>query len=223
MIKNIIIEAITKVILGFVLIGALIFIPAGNIMFKNGWLLIMILFIPMVIIGIVMMIKNPELLKKRLNAKEEQKGQKIVVKLSGLMFVMGFIVAGFTHRFGWHTVNDGVVIVACFIFLIGYGIYLEVIRENAYLSRTVKICENQKVVDTGLYAVIRHPMYLATIFMFLSMPLILGSIYSFIIFCFYPFIIVMRIKKEEEFLKKELSGYSEYLKKVKYRLIPFIW
>ena len=223
MTRRLLIEAITKIFLGIILVGALIFIPAGTIMFKNGWLLILVLFIPMIIIGVVMMIKNPQLLKNRLNTKEEQKEQKNIIKLSGLMFVTGFVVAGLTHRFNWYTLHDSVVNIACVIFLIGYSIYMEVIRENMYLSRTVKICENQKVIDTGLYGIVRHPMYLATVFMFLSMPLVLGSIYSFLIFCIYPFIIAMRIKKEEEFLKKELRGYSKYLEKVKYRLIPFIW
>lgn len=217
------IQAITKFLLGVVLVGLLIFLPAGTFSFPNGWLFIGILFVPMFCAGIVMMFKNPELLKKRLNAKEKQKEQSLVVKLSGLMFLIGFVVAGLGFRFNWYTLPKSVVVAATIVFLVAYLIYAEVLRENIYLSRTIEIQENQKVIDTGLYGIVRHPMYSATLLLFLSMPIVLGSIYSFLIFIVYPFIIAKRIKNEEQLLEKELDGYSEYKKKVKYRLIPFIW
>lgn len=217
------IQAITKFLFGFVLIGLLIFLPAGTLSFFNGWLFMGVLFVPMFIAGIVMMFKNPDLLKSRLDAKEKQREQSIVVKLSGLMFLAGFIVAGLDFRFGWLTLPKGVVIVAAIVFLVAYILYAEVLRENTYLSRTIEVHENQKVIDTGLYGIVRHPMYSVTLLLFLSMPLVLGSIYSFIIFLSYPFIIAKRIKGEEEFLEKELDGYREYKQKVRYRLIPFIW
>ena len=215
--------AILKFISGVALVGVLIFLPAGTLAFFNGWLLMGILFIPMFFAGIVMMIKNPQLLKSRLDAKEKIKEQSMVVKLSGLMFLIGFIVAGFGFRFNWFILPKGVAIGASAVFLLAYILYAEVLRENTYLSRTIKVQENQKVIDTGLYGIVRHPMYSATLLLFLSMPLVLGSVYSFIIFLAYPFIIAKRIKGEEEFLEKELEGYSEYKQKVKYRLIPFIW
>ena len=217
------IQAIAKFLLGVVLVGVLLFLPAGTFSFFNGWLFMSILFIPMFLAGIVMMFKNPTLLKSRLDAKEKQKEQSLVIKLSGLMFLAGFIVAGLGVRFNWYILPTPVVIVATFLFLIAYLIYAEVLRENTYLSRTIEVQENQKVIDTGLYGIVRHPMYSATLLLFLSMPIVLGSLYSFLIFLAYPFIIAKRIKAEEEFLEKELSGYSEYKKKVKYRLIPFIW
>lgn len=217
------IEAITKFIFGVVLVGLLIFLPAGTFSFLGGWLFMGLLFIPMFFAGIVMMLKNPELLKKRLNAKEKQKKQSLVVKLSGLMFLAGFIVAGLDFRFSWFTMPKGVVLGAGTVFLIAYILYAEVLRENTYLSRNVEVQQNQKVITTGLYGVIRHPMYSATLLLFLSMPIVLGSIYSFLIFLAYPFIIAKRIKNEEEFLEKELDGYREYKQKIKYRLIPFIW
>ncbi|MBE6772501.1 MAG: isoprenylcysteine carboxylmethyltransferase family protein [Ruminococcaceae bacterium] len=217
------IQAITKFLFGFVLIGLLIFLPAGTLSFFNGWLFMGILFVPMFIAGIVMMFKNPDLLKSRLDAKEKQREQSIVVKLSGLMFLVGFIVAGLDFRFGWLTLPKGVVIGAAIVFLAAYILYAEVLRENTYLSRTIEVQENQKVIDTGLYGIVRHPMYGVTLLLFLSMPLVLGSIYSFLIFLSYPFIIAKRIKGEEEFLEKELDGYREYKQKVRYRLIPFIW
>ncbi|MBQ2848324.1 MAG: isoprenylcysteine carboxylmethyltransferase family protein [Clostridia bacterium] len=217
------IQAITKFLFGFVLIGLMIFLPAGTLSFFNGWLFTGILFVPMFIAGIVMMFKNPDLLKSRLDAKEKQREQSIVVKLSGLMFMSGFIVAGLDFRFGWLTLPKGVVIVAAIVFLVAYILYAEVLRENTYLSRTIEVQENQKVIDTGLYGIVRHPMYSVTLLLFLSMPLVLGSIYSFLIFLSYPFIIAKRIKGEEEFLEKELDGYREYKQKVRYRLIPFIW
>ena len=217
------IQAVTKFSLGVILIGLLIFLPAGTLSFFNGWLFMGLLFVPMFIAGIVMILKNPELLKSRLDAKEQQKEQALVVKLSGLMFLAGFIVAGLGFRFGWYTLPKGVVIGASVVFILAYILYAEVLRENTYLSRTIQVQENQKVVDTGLYGVVRHPMYSATLLLFLSMPLVLGSVYSFLIFLVYPFIIAKRIKHEEEFLEKELVGYSEYKTKVKYRMIPFIW
>lgn len=215
--------AILKFLLGVVLVGVLLFLPAGTLAFFNGWLLMGILFVPMFCAGIVMMFKNPELLKSRLDAKEKQKDQSIVVKLSGLMFLAGFIVAGLDFRFGWFTLPKGAAIGGAVVFLVAYILYAEVLRENTYLSRTIQVQENQKVIDTGLYGIVRHPMYSATLLLFLAMPIVLGSLYSFIIFLAYPFIIAKRIKGEEAFLEKELDGYREYKQKVKYRLIPFIW
>ena len=216
-------SAILKFLLGVVLVGLLIFLPAGTFSFFNGWLFMGILFVPMFIAGIVMMVKNPKLLESRLDAKEKEAEQSLVVKLSGLMFLAGFIVAGLGVRFGWYTLPKPVVIASAVVFLIAYILYAEVLRENTYLSRTIEVQEGQKVIDTGLYGIVRHPMYSVTLLLFLSMPLVLGSIYSFVIFLAYPFIIAKRIKHEEEFLEKELNGYKEYKQKVKYRLIPFIW
>ena len=216
-------QAIMKFLLGVLLVGALIFWPAGTFRYFNGWLLMGILFVPMFVAGIVMMIKNPDLLKSRLNAKETQKDQSMVVKLSGLMFLAGFIVSGLGVRFGWYTLPDTVVWVGTALFLAAYALYAEVLRENTYLSRTIEVQEDQKVIDTGLYGIVRHPMYSATLLLFLSMPLVLGSVYAFIIFLAYPLIIVKRLKSEEAFLEKELKGYREYRQKVKYRLIPYIW
>ena len=216
-------SAILKFLFGVVLVGLLIFLPAGTVSFFNGWLLMGILFVPMFFAGILIMFKNPELLKSRLNAKEKQKEQSVVVKLSGLMFLAGFIVAGLGFRFGFYMLPKGVVIGGAVVFLIAYILYAEVLRENTYLSRTIEVQENQKVIDTGLYGIVRHPMYSVTLLLFLSMPIVLGSVYSFLIFLVYPFIIAKRIKHEEEFLLQELDGYREYKQKVKYRLIPFIW
>ena len=216
-------EAIIKIILGVVLVGLLIFLPAGTLNYFNGWLLMGILFIPMFIAGIVMMIKNPELLKRRLDAKEKIGEQKSVIKLSGLMFIVGFIIAGLDYRFSLLPLPSFISIIGSILFIISYVLYAEVLRENTYLSRTIKVEKNQKVIDTGLYSIVRHPMYMATLILFLSMPLVLGSIISFLVFLIYPFIIIKRLKNEEEFLEKELDGYSEYKKKVKYRLIPFIY
>ncbi len=217
------IQAITKFILGVVLVGLLIFLPAGTFSFMNGWLFMAIMFIPMLIAGVLMMFKNPELLKKRLGAKETQKEQILVIKLSAIMFFVGFIVAGLEFRFGWNTLPNGITIGAALIFLAAYILYAEVLRENIYLSRTVGLQENQIVIDTGLYGIVRHPMYSATLLLFLSTPIVLGSLYSFLVFLLYPFIIAMRIKNEEKFLKKELDGYAKYMQKVKYRLIPYVW
>lgn len=217
------ISATAKFILGVALVGLFIFLPAGTLSFWGGWLLMGILFIPMFFAGIVMMFKNPDLLKSRLNAKEKRGEQEKVVKLSGLMFVAGFIVAGLGFRFNLYTLPKGVSIGAAVVFLVAYILYAEVLRENTYLSRTIEVRENQKVIDTGLYGIVRHPMYSVTLLLFLSMPLVLGSVYSFLIFLAYPFIIARRIKDEEKFLEKELDGYVQYKQKVKYRLIPFIW
>lgn len=216
-------QAIAKFMAGVVLVGLPIFLSAGTFSFFNGWLLMGILFVPMFLAGIVMMLKNPELLQKRLNAKEKQEEQSIVIKMSGLMFLCGFIVSGLGFRFSWYILPRNVVLVFAVLFLLAYILYAEVLRENTYLSRTIEVQENQKVIDTGLYGIVRHPMYSATLLLFLSMPLVLGSVYSFLIFLAYPFIIAKRIKGEEEFLEKELAGYREYKQKVKYRLIPFIW
>ena len=216
-------EAIIKFLLGFFIIGLLLFLPANTISYWNGWLLMGILFVPMFIAGIIMLIKSPELLKKRLNLKEREKEQKQVVVLSGLMFIAGFIVAGLNYRYNWIILPNLVVIISSIIFIISYILYAEVLRENVYLSRTIEVQENQKVIDSGLYGIVRHPMYAATLLLFLTIPLILGSLISFIIFLIYPFIIAKRIKNEEQVLEKDLPGYLEYKKKVKYRLIPFIW
>lgn len=216
-------EAIIKIILGILLVGLLIFLPAGTLNYFNGWLLCGILFIPMFIAGVIMMIKSPELLKRRLSAKEKIGEQKIVILLSLLMFICGFVLAGLDFRFGWIKLPNFVSIIGSILFIIAYLLYAEVLRENVYLSRTIEVSENQKVIDTGLYSIVRHPMYMATVILFLSMPLVLGSIISFIVFLIYPFIIIKRLKNEEEFLEKELKGYKEYKEKVKYRLIPFIW
>lgn len=216
-------QAIIKFTLGVFIVALLLFISAGTIDYWNGWLFIGILFIPMFIAGIVLMIKSPELLRKRLNSKETENDQKQVIAFSGLMFLVGFIVAGLNYRFSFIILPNSVIIVASIIFIIAYILYAEVLRENAYLSRTIEVQENQKVIDTGLYGIVRHPMYAVTILLFLAMPLILGSIISFIIFLIYPIIIAKRIKNEEEVLEKDLMGYSEYKKKVKYKVIPFIW
>ena len=221
--RKLFISAIAKFLAGVVLVGALLFIPAGTLAWPQGWRLMVILFVPMFLAGIVMLFKNPELLEKRLNAKEKEKDQQDVVKLSGLMFLAAFIVAGLNFRFGWIILPDWISWAAVVIFLISYGLYAEVMRENTYLSRTVEVQENQKVVDTGLYGIVRHPMYMSTLFLFLAMPLVLGSVISFLIMLLYIPIIVKRIRNEEQVLEKDLEGYTEYMQKVKYRMIPFIW
>lgn len=221
--SSLFLQAIVKFALGVALVALLVFLPAGALQFFNGWLLMGILFIPMFLAGLVMIFKNPALLRSRLDAKEKQKEQDLVVKLSGLMFLAGFVVAGLGYRFEWYILPKWVAIGGAVVFLIAYVLYAEVLRENAYLSRTIQVQENQKVIDTGMYGIVRHPMYSATLILFLSMPIVLGSIYSLLIFLLYPFIIAKRIKSEEEFLEKELDGYIEYKQKVKYRLIPFIW
>ena len=216
-------QAIGKFLAGVLIVALLLFLPAGTLRFWNAWLFIGILFVPMFIAGIVMMIKDPELLKKRLNAKEEEKEQKLVVALSGLMFIAAFIAAGLNFRFGWIVLPVWVTYAASVLFLAAYLMYAEVLRENSYLSRTIEVQENQTVIDTGLYGIVRHPMYSATLFLFLSMGLVLGSIISFAILLFYIPIISKRISNEEAVLEKGLEGYSEYRKKVRYKVIPFIW
>lgn len=216
-------QALIKFILGVVIIGALIFISAGTLEYKNGWVFMGILFIPMFFAGIIMLIKNPELLKSRLDAKEKQKDQSVIIKLSGIMFIVGFILAGLDFRYKWLVIPSWIPYVFSVIFLLAYLMWAEVLRENTYLARTIKVSEGQKVIDTGLYGIIRHPMYTATLLLFLSMPLVLGSLISFFVFLFYPILIVIRIINEERFLEEELDGYKEYKMKVKYRLIPFVF
>ena len=220
---KLLVEALTKFICGLLLVGLLIFLPAGTFCYTYGWLLIGLLFVPMLIAGFVMLGKSPEFLKKRLDAKEKQGTQKGVVAFSGLMFIAGFVVAGLDFRFGWSAMPAWVVITASVLFLAAYALYAEVMRENAYLSRTIQVEEGQTVVDTGMYGVVRHPMYAVTILLFLMIPLVLGSWYGLIAFAFYPAIIIVRLKDEEELLTKELPGYCQYKQKVKYRIIPFIW
>ena len=220
--KSLFFQAVTKYIAGLILVILLIFLPAGTLAYWNGWLFIGLLFIPMLFLGAVLLFKNPELLKKRLNSKEEESDQKKVIGLSGIMFLGGFIVSALDFRFGWSNMPIVVEIIASVVFLISYGLYAEVMRENAYLSRTVEVQENQKVIDTGLYGIVRHPMYFVTTLLFLMIPLILGSYPGFVIFLFYPFLLVKRIKNEEEILEKGLEGYAEYKKKVRYHMIPLI-
>ena len=216
-------SAILKFLLGVALVGVLIFLPAGTLSYFGGWLLMGVLFVPMFFAGIVMLVKNPTLLQSRLHAKEKAREQSLVVKLSGLMFIAGFVLAGLGVRFGWYALPRGVAIGGAVVFLLAYVLYAEVLRENTYLSRTIEVQENQKVIDTGLYGIVRHPMYSVTVVLFLAMPIVLGSVYALLVFLLYPFIIAKRIRHEEAFLEKELEGYKEYKTKVKYRLIPFIW
>ena len=216
-------SALIKVTFGILLVGALIFLPAGTLAFAKGWLLMGLLFIPMLIAGFVMLFKAPKLLAKRLDAKEKQGDQKLVVAMSGLMFVAGFVVAGLDYRYSWSRMPMAVTVASSVLFLFAYGLYAEVLRENAYLSRTVKVEEGQTVISTGLYGIVRHPMYSATLLLFLSMPLVLGSVISFVVFLAYPFIIAKRIRNEEHVLEEGLPGYREYKQTVKYRLIPYIW
>jgi protein-S-isoprenylcysteine O-methyltransferase Ste14 len=220
---KLLVEALIKFTCGLLLVGLLLFLPAGTLWYPYGWLFLGLLFIPMLIAGFVMLAKSPDFLKKRLDAKEKQGTQKGVVAFSGLMFIAGFVVAGLDFRFGWSRMPTWVVITASVLFLAAYGLYAEVMRENAYLSRTVKVEEGQTVVDTGLYGIVRHPMYMATILLFLMIPLVLGSWYGLIAFAFYPAIIIVRLKDEENLLTRELPGYAAYKQKVKYRIIPFIW
>lgn len=216
-------EAILKFACGLLLVGLLLFLPAGTLAYAHGWLLVGLLFVPMFVAGLVMLRKSPEFLAKRLDAKEKQAAQKGVLAFSGLMFIAGFVVAGLDFRFGWSKMPTWVVIAASVLFLVAYALYAEVMRENAYLSRTIRVEEGQKVVDTGLYGIVRHPMYAVTVLLFLMIPLVLGSWYALIAFAFYPAIIVIRLKDEEDLLTRQLPGYEDYKQKVKYRLIPFIW
>ena len=216
-------NAFTKFLVGLLLVALLIFLPAGTLAYPGGLLFLCLLFVPMLLMGIVMLARARDLLAKRLDAKEKQAAQKGVQSLAGLVFMAGFVLAGLDFRFGWSDMPLPVVIAASVIFLIGYGLYAEVMRENAYLSRTVKVEEGQTVISTGLYGIVRHPMYLASVLMFLSIPLVMGSWYALIPFAFYPLLMVVRILDEEKLLTAELSGYEEYKRKVKYRMIPFIW
>ena len=216
-------HAIIKFFCGVIVVGALLFIPAGTFDYHNAWLLMCVLFIPMFIAGIVMLIKNPSLLISRLKAHEKEEKQRTVIKLSAVMFVIGFVIAALDFRFSITRMGTWATCAGVVIFIIAYILYAEVLVENTYLSRTIEVKNGQKVIDTGLYGIVRHPMYTATVFLFLSMPLILGSGLSFIIFCAYPFIIAVRIKNEEEVLERELDGYTEYKKRVKYKMIPFIY
>ena len=217
------VNALAKFFCGFLLVGLLIFLPAGTLAFSKGWLLMGLLFGPMFVAGLVMLAKSPVFLEKRLDVKEKRSTQQGVVKLSGLMFIAGFVVAGLDFRFGWSQMPKAVTVAASVLFLLAYLLYAEVMRENAYLSRTIQVEEGQTVVSTGLYGIVRHPMYMATLLLFLVMPLVLGSWWALIPFAFYPAIIISRLKDEEELLTRELAGYEEYKEKVKYRIIPFIW
>ena len=221
--KKLFVQALGKFLLGVVIIGLLIFLPAESLSYWQGWLLMGILFVPMFVAGLVMMARNPELLRKRLNAKEEEKEQKMVVKLSGLLFIAAFVIAGLNWRYRWVMLPDWAVWVAAVLFLVCYLLYAEVLRENTYLSRTIEVQENQTVIDTGLYGIVRHPMYSATTLLFLVMPLVLASPISFVILLLYIPLIVIRIKNEEKVLEEGLPGYKEYKTRVKYRIIPFIW
>jgi len=221
--RDLLIKAFTKFLLGVIVLGILLFLPAGSLHYRQGWLLMGILFIPMSFAGFVLMAKNPELLRKRLNAKEKEAEQKIVVAMSGMLFITAFVLAGLNWRFGWYVLPDWVVCVAAVLFLASYLLYAEVMRENTYLSRTVEVQDNQKVIDTGLYGIVRHPMYTATTIMFLTMPLVLGSPISFLVILGYIPVIAKRIGNEEALLEEGLEGYKDYKKKVKYKMIPFLW
>ncbi len=220
---KLIVQAVTGFLAGLLIVGLLLFLAAGTFAFWQAWLLIIILFVPMLLAGLVMMKKSPDLLRKRLNGKEEQAEQKTVILLSGLMFLAAFIAAGLNVRFGWIQLPGAVSFAAAVIFLLAYILYAEVMRENAYLSRTVEVQENQKVIDTGLYGIVRHPMYMSTLLLFLSMPLVLGSVISFVIMLVYIPIISMRIRNEEQVLEEGLAGYKEYKQRVRYKVIPFVW
>lgn len=220
---KLLISGLSKLVLGFLLIAALLFLPAGTWCYVQAWVFLALMFIPMIIMGIWLYIFQPELLAKRLNNKEKEQQQKNVVALSGLMFIVGFVLSALDYRFTWSVVPLWLTIVASILFLIGYGMYVEVMRENAYLSRTIEVQEGQQLIDTGLYGIVRHPMYTATILMFTSIPLILGSFWSLIIFAIYPLLMVLRIKNEEQVLAAGLKGYTDYQKRVKWRLLPFVW
>ena len=223
MLLKLFVQAVLKFTLGALLTALLVFLPAGTLAFPNGWLLMGVLFIPMFCAGIVMLIKSPALLQKRLNAKEQLGEQRTVVKLSGLMFISGFVLAGLDFRFRISRLPAAVSIAAAVVLLLAYLLYAEVMRENAYLSRTIEVQADQKVIDTGLYGIVRHPMYSATLLLFLAIPLVLGSLPAFVVFLAYPLIIIKRIRSEEALLAKELKGYDAYMQKVQYRLIPFVW
>ena len=220
---KLLVSALTKFLMGLLLVGAMLFLPAGGFDYVNGWLFCGLLFVPMLILGVVLFIKSPDLLRKRLDSREKEKTQKGVIAWSGLLFFVGFVLAGLDHRFGWSHMPAWVVAAASVILLVSYAFYAEVMRENAYLSRKIEVQEGQKVVETGLYGIVRHPMYAVTLWLFLSIPLVLGSWYALICFAFYPVAIVVRILNEECVLVAGLEGYAEYRKRVKYRLIPFVW
>ena len=220
---KLLVSASIKFLMGFVLVGLLLFLPAGTIHYPGGWLLMAVLFVPMFVAGVVMLLRSPELLKKRLDAKEKESEQRSVVAMSGVMFIAAFVVAGFNFRYSWTVAPSWLVYGATALFLLSYLMYAEVLRENAYLSRTIDVQENQMLVDTGLYAIVRHPMYSATILLFLSMPLVLGSLPSFVVMLAYLPIIAKRIRNEEAVLLKGLTGYESYSKRVKYRILPFVW
>ena len=221
--KRLLTQALAKFFLGVILLGVLIFLPAWSFKYWQGWLLMAILFIPMFVAGLVMIAKTPDLLRKRLNVKEQEAEQKTVVKLSGLLFIVAFVVAGLNWRLGWWVLPDWAVWSGAGLFLASYLLYAEVLRENTFLSRTIEVQENQKVIDTGLYGIVRHPMYMATTFLFLAMPLVLASPLSFLIMLLYIPVIAKRIRNEEKVLEEGLEGYTDYKKKVKYRIMPFIW
>lgn len=221
--KNLFFQAIIKFLMGLLVVGLLLFVSAGSFNYWNAWLFMGLLFIPMFIAGIVLMVKNPELLRRRLNSNEKENEQKYIILFSGIMFILGFVIAGFNYRFNWIIISNKVVIISSILFVIAYILYAEVLRENVFLLRTIEVEKNQKLVDTGLYGIVRHPMYAITMVLFLTIPLILGSIISFIVFLLYPFLIAKRIKNEEMVLEKDLKGYKDYKKKVKYKMIPFIW
>lgn len=223
MTKDLFFQAIIKFTFGVVIIGTLLFLPAGTLAYWNAWLFMGILFVPMFFAGIVMMVKNPELLRKRLNAKEREAEQSIIIKISGIMFILGFVVAGLNFRFQWIVLPDSISWIGAIAFLLAYILYAEVLRENTYLSRTIEVQTGQKVIDTGLYGIVRHPMYCVTFILFFSMPFVLGSVFSAVIFLAYPVLIAKRIRNEEKVLEAELQGYTEYKKKVKYKVIPFVW
>ena len=220
---KLLLSAIIKFSFGIIFVGLLLFLPAGTFNYFNAWLFMSLLFIPMFILGIFLFIKSPELLEKRLNAKEKEKTQKGVVGFSAILFLASFLIAGFDYRFDWSVIPMWCVILASVILLVSYGMYAEVMRENIYLSRTIEVQENQKVIDTGLYGIIRHPMYAVTIWLFLAIPIVLGSWWALLCMAPYPFLIAIRILNEEKILENNLSGYKEYKAKVKYRLVPFIW
>ena len=223
MTKKLFVQAITKYLAGVVLVGLLLFLPAGTLRYPNGWLLMGLLFLPMFIAGVVMMLRDPALLEKRLNAKEREGEQKEIIRQSGVMFIAAFILAGLNFRFDWLKLPGWVVHAAAVLFLLAYLMWGEVLRENAFLSRTIEVQQGQIVVDSGLYGIVRHPMYAASLLLFLSMPLVLGSIFSFLVMLASPPLIIRRIRGEERLLKKELPGYEDYMERVKYRLIPFVW
>lgn len=221
--KKLCVQAVTRYLMGMAAVALLLFLPAGTLTYWNGWLFMGILFIPMLALGVCLMVKAPGLLQKRLHTKEEEMDQKLVVCLSGMMFLAGFVLCGLNYRFSWLVMPRWTAMAAAVVFLVAYALYAEVMRENAYLSRTVEVQQGQKVVDTGLYGIVRHPMYSATILLFLSMPLVLGSPISFLLFLTYPLLLVKRIRNEERVLEERLEGYQEYQRKVRYRLIPLVW